>query len=190
MVLFNITNWINYGKFGLLNIYSRNTTTSYSRCEDGDIYKWSTSDWRFSTSNLVKTSKILKDSICTKKYSYVILLATFDDVINFGNLMGGGRITPVDDLNHFASLVNLDIDFSNIDDLGYWVPYKDTNGSYVDIGNSGKIFAENRWCEGQPNNEDHRCISCDFCCYDVACNAGSSYALVQIESNASLTLRF
>lgn len=187
-VLFNITHWTNYGKFGLLNIHSGNN--SFFGCEDGDIYNWNTSDWSFlsTTSNLIKSSIIMTDNICGAKYSTLILETSFDGVLNFQQLMGGsGRISQIDSWTHFASLVDIDIEL--IVDFGYWVSYKDINGSYTDI-DTGNIFDENRWCEGQPNNVDHRCISCDFCCYDVACNGGASYVLLQIDSNTSLTLRY
>ena len=178
---FNVTQWTNYGKFGFLNIKKG---TSMDGCIEGDIYKWNISDWnmRGQNSDLINASKVRTEDICGET-SIILLNIPFDKNTNFLQIMEEGSILQIDSLDQFQGHLDDNI-------ASYWIPYQDINGSYTDIS-SGEIFNGEKWCNGQPNNIDHRCISCEHCCYDVSCsdNGEISYSLIQYNYNKVFTLR-
>ena len=150
---------------------------------EGDIYKWNISDWnmRAQNSDLMNASKVRTEDICGDT-SIILLNIPFNENTRFMQIIGEGFFLQMESFDQFQGHLDYNIQ-------SYWASYKYNNGFYMDIS-SGETFTGEKWCNGQPNNIDHHCISCDqSCCYDVSCSGPSVYSLIQYNSSSLFTLR-
>ena len=187
---YNITSWTIPGKFGFFNIYRGCQLDMFSTDALEHIYKWDVEDWKFEDRypSLIQTKNIPFDELSGQVGNYL----TFPDVdfetsqVLFSTLGSGEMVDFVYDKKLRSSL-NIDRNKK----FYYLLPFKDlhSNHTYHNIY-TGKLFDNKKFCSGQPNSLEEKCIMCKgiHCCFDTLCTEPFN-SMYRIDLNASLKWR-